>query len=82
MKRWTITLLLVATTSASADERIADIRQGTNLAVALAPARQALVVDLLGQLWTLPTAGGAATPLTPSGEHARSSSITATLVAR
>jgi Tol biopolymer transport system component len=66
-----IASLLVATTCALAEERIADIRQGTNLAVALAPAREMLVVDLLGQLWTLPMTGGAATQLTTDGGQAR-----------
>lgn len=65
---------LVATlvlSSAAAEERIADIRQGTNLAVDASPDGSTLVVDLLGQLWSVPRAGGAAVPLTPVGEAAR-----------
>ena len=37
-----------------ADQQIADIRQGTNLALTLAPDGQTLVVELVGQLWRLP----------------------------
>jgi Tol biopolymer transport system component len=47
------------------------VRQGTNLAVAIAPGGQTLVVDLLGQLWSLPVSGGGAEPLTGPGEEAR-----------
>lgn len=50
---------------------IADVRQGTNLTVAVAPDRATLVIDLLGQLWRLPVAGGGAEPLTEPGERAR-----------
>jgi Tol biopolymer transport system component len=66
-----IFLLVVATCGAEADERIADIRQGTNMSAALAPGGTTIVVDLLGRLWSLPATGGGATPLTPDGEHAR-----------
>ena len=45
-------LVAGAAAAAGAEERIADIRQGTNLSVALAPDGATLVVDLLGQLWT------------------------------
>ena len=58
-------------TEAHGEEQIADIRQGTNLALTVSPDGTTLVVDLLGQLWKLPAAGGAAEPLTQSGEAAR-----------
>ncbi len=53
------------------EEIITDIQQGTNIALALSPDGSAIVVDLLGQLWTLPVTGGAATPLTPPDEVVR-----------
>lgn len=53
------------------EELIADIQQGTNMALAIAPDRETLVIDLLGQLWELPVTGGAASPLTPTDEPAR-----------
>lgn len=55
----------------AAEERVAEIRQGTNLALDAAPGGSTLVVDLLGQLWSLPATGGGAVPLTPAGEGAR-----------
>ncbi len=64
-------LVLAAAGLASAEERVADIRQGTNFSVALAPGGSTLAVDLLEQLWTLPVAGGGAVPLTPASERAR-----------
>jgi Tol biopolymer transport system component len=71
MRRVAATVCALATLGAAGEERIADIRQGTNLAVALSPDGRTLVVDLMGQLWTLPATGGAAVPVTPSGEQAR-----------
>ena len=50
---------------------IADVRQGTNLTVAVVPDGTTLVIDLLGQLWRLPVTGGGAEPLTEPGEQAR-----------
>ena len=64
-------LLMLAACSAEADERIADIRQGTNMSAALAPGGPTLVVDLLGRLWSVPATGGGAVPLTPEDEQAR-----------
>jgi hypothetical protein len=67
-------LLAVAAGSAGAEERIADIRQGTNLAAALAPGGNTLVVGLLEQLWRPnvdPCMPGASTPLAlPPTRHA------------
>ncbi len=53
------------------EDLIADVRQGTNMALALAPDGETLIVDLVGQLWELPVNGGAAAPLTPIDEPAR-----------
>lgn len=72
MSRALIAVLAALTVAAAAaDERIADIRQGTNFSAALAPGGATLVVDLLEQLWSLPATGGGAVPLTPAGEQAR-----------
>jgi Tol biopolymer transport system component len=64
-------LLALTASAAAAEERIADVLQGTNLSVALAPGGSTLVVDLLEQIWSLPATGGGAVPLTPAGEQAR-----------
>jgi Tol biopolymer transport system component len=64
-------LFAALTAVAAAQERIADIRQGTNVSVALTPTGTTLIVDLLGQLWSLPATGGGAIPLTQAGGHAR-----------
>jgi Tol biopolymer transport system component len=71
MRRAAAILLAVVACSANAEERIADIRQGTNLAATLDPGGNTLVVGLLEQLWSLPATGGGAVPLTPPGEQAR-----------
>ena len=54
--------------SAAAQQGIADVRQGTNISVALSPSGELLVTDLLGGLWQLPVAGGGAAPLIPPGQ--------------
>ena len=56
------------------EELIADIQQGTNMALAIAPDRETLVVDLLGQLWELPITGGAAAPANAPDDSARARS--------
>jgi len=58
---------LILLLAGSALGQVADIRQGTNLALAITPDKQTLAVDLLGGLWTLPVSGGGATPLIPPG---------------
>jgi Tol biopolymer transport system component len=57
--------------ASAAEELVADLRQGTNISVTLAPAADALVTDLVGQLWRVPLSGGAAESLTPPGENVR-----------
>ncbi len=64
-------LLAFAGPLTHAEERIADVRQGTNLSLAITPDGSTLVVGLLGRLWQLPASGGGATPLTPATERAR-----------
>lgn len=53
---------------APAQSLVADIRQGTNISIALAPAGDTLFTDLLGGLWRLPASGGGATALIPPGQ--------------
>jgi Tol biopolymer transport system component len=60
-----IAALAVAPSAASS--QIADIRQGTNISIALSPDGASLAVDLLGGLWTLPATGGGAVALVPAG---------------
>jgi Tol biopolymer transport system component len=64
-------LWLCAAARSAAEQVIADLRQGTNLSVAIAPDGRRLFVDLAEQLWTVPVSGGGAEPLTPAGEQAR-----------
>lgn len=54
--------------AAEAQTRVAEIREGTNMAIALSPDGATLVTDLLGGLWSMPVSGGAATPLIPVRE--------------
>ncbi|MBN1237294.1 MAG: PD40 domain-containing protein [Gammaproteobacteria bacterium] len=60
-----------AAPAAIAEQRIANISQGTEMALALTPDGESLIVDLLGRLWQLPASGGGARQLTPDGEAAR-----------
>jgi Tol biopolymer transport system component len=66
---WLLSVFIAG--GAHADEQIADLRQGTNISAAVSPRGDTLVVDLVGRLWRLPVSGGAAVPLTPSGDIAR-----------
>jgi Tol biopolymer transport system component len=63
--------VLAAAASATAAEEVTDLRQGTNMALAIAPSGDELVLDLVGQLWRLPIAGGAAQALTGPADNAR-----------
>lgn len=47
------------------------LNEGTNMAAALSPDEQTLVVDLLGRLWLLPVGGGTAQPITDELGDAR-----------
>jgi len=55
-------------TTLAAEEFVVDIRQGTNIAVALSPDGQTLLTNLLGGLWRLPASGGGAIPLLAAGQ--------------
>lgn len=45
------------------------LTEGTNLAAAPSPDGRTLALDLVGRIWTVPAAGGAATPITdPFGD--------------
>ncbi|HSG63814.1 MAG TPA: hypothetical protein VLD39_02395, partial [Gammaproteobacteria bacterium] len=68
-----VSLLLCA--PAHSQEIVASIEQGTNMALALAPDHETLLIDLMGQLWSLPVTGGAAQPLLPAEEPARNPRI-------
>lgn len=56
--------LLAAPTKETFGAIPVQLREGTNLAIALSPDRSTLAMDLQGILWILPVAGGAATRLT------------------
>lgn len=62
-------------TAAANETQVVAVTEGTNLAVAVDPRGEFLIVDLAGQLWRLPISGGAATALTPLGEEARNPRI-------
>ena len=47
------------------------LREGTSMAAALSPDGRTLMIDLLGSLWTLPAAGGAARRVTDEFLDAR-----------
>src|SRR5438093_10817657 len=47
------------------------LHEGTSMAAALSPDRRTIALDLLGTLWTMPAAGGAAKPLTDISLDAR-----------
>jgi Tol biopolymer transport system component len=47
------------------------LHEGTSLAAALSPDGRTIAIDLLGTLWTMPAAGGTATPITDIAMDAR-----------
>ena len=47
------------------------LHEGTSMAAALSPDGRTLAIDLLGTLWTMPAAGGTATPITDIAMDAR-----------
>jgi Tol biopolymer transport system component/cytosine/adenosine deaminase-related metal-dependent hydrolase len=55
----------------AAEQQVITLDSATNMALAVSPDGQYLVVDLLGQLWQLPVGGGGAKPLTPPEHEAR-----------
>jgi Tol biopolymer transport system component len=72
--RFVATVLLLCAAAAQpamAEQRVANISQGTDMALALTADGESLIVDLLGRLWLLPAAGGGARQLTPDDESAR-----------
>jgi Tol biopolymer transport system component len=62
---------ILASHSLAGQTIVTTVNQGTNMAVALAPDGQTLVVDLMGQLWSLPASGGGAELLLATQEVAR-----------
>jgi len=59
-------MLLCCLAIGGVQAEVVDIRQGTNMALAVSPDGETLVVDLLGGLWRMPVTGGGATPLIPA----------------
>jgi Tol biopolymer transport system component/imidazolonepropionase-like amidohydrolase len=47
------------------------LHEGTSMAAALSPDGRTIALDLLGTLWTMPAAGGTATPITDIAMDAR-----------
>src|SRR6185436_2449802 len=47
------------------------LHEGTSMAAALSHDRRPIAIDLLGTLWTMPAAGGTATPITDIAMDAR-----------
>src|SRR5215203_4799832 len=47
------------------------LHEGTSMAAALSPDGRTIAIDLLGTLWTMPAAGGIATPITDIAMDAR-----------
>ena len=66
-----LALLCLGAAARAQQPIIVDVRQGTDISVAVAPDSSHVVVDLLGQLWEMPITGGAARPMTPADESAR-----------
>ena len=68
-----IALLVGVTRDApAAAPRLITVSRGTNIAATVSPDRSSIVFDLQGVLWSIPMAGGTATPLTqPLLEPAR-----------
>src|SRR5206468_6819303 len=65
-----LTLVLDAQQSGGRDVHLT-LHEGTSMAAALSPDGRTIVIDLLGTLWTMPAAGGAATPITDISMDAR-----------
>ena len=64
--------LALGSQTPSAPQQISlTIREGTSMAAALSPDGRTLMIDLLGSLWTLPAAGGAAKRVTDEYLDAR-----------
>ena len=64
-------LALAAQTASGPQPINLTIREGTSMAAALSPDGRTLMIDLLGSLWTVPVAGGAATRVTDEYLDAR-----------
>ena len=65
MRRLLLFLWLGAAGASQAE--IIDVREGTNLTLAIHPDNEYMVVDLLGGLWRMPVSGGGAIALLPAG---------------